>query len=304
MRQNVKSRRVTRRLPSFRALAAFEAFARHGRMIRAAEELCVTHGAVSRQIKALEAQLGAALVTGPRHALQLTPAGLALAQGVTAAFQTLRDALPPDAAAKRGRPLRLSCNGTFAMRWLIPRLQGFLAGRPDVQVEVSESYAPVDFSDGAYDAAIRLTGAAARADQTVSDLMPHHFGPVIAPGSGPLEAQARLVSRTHPPAWAEWMAASGVSLPPAAVEREFDHMFYMLEAAASGLGAAIASWPLVALDIERGRLVAPLGFIPGPERVAFFAPKRDPHPGAAPLRAWLIEQAAKLPVPPVRRAHM
>ena len=290
---------MTRRLPSFSALAAFEAFARHGRMTRAAEELCVTHGAVSRQIKALEAQLGAALVSGPRNALKLTPAGLTLAQGLTAAFETVRAALPPDAAAKQGRPLRLSCNGTFAMRWLIPRLQGFLSQHEEVRVEVSESYAPVDFSSGEYDAAIRLTVAPTAPDQIETLLLPHHFGPVIAPGSGALQDQARLSSRTHPPAWAEWMAASGVTLPPAPVEREFDHMFYMLEAAASGLGAAIGSWPLVAQDVERGRLAAPLGFIPGAGRIGFFAPRRDPHPGIAKFRDWLVAQATELPPPPV-----
>ncbi len=291
---------MTRRLPSFSALAAFEAFARHGRMTRAAEELCVTHGAVSRQIKALEAQLGAALVTGPRHALKLTSAGLTLAQGLTAAFETVREALPPDAAAKQGRPLRLSCNGTLAMRWLIPRLKGFLARQPQVQVEVSESHAAVDFSDGAYDAAIRLTAAPPGEGQVATPLMPHHFGPVAAPGSGPLEQQARLIARTHPPAWAEWMAASGVTLPPASIEREFDHHFYMLEAAASGLGVAIGSWPLVSQDVLSGRLVAPLGFIPaGPERVTLFTPRRDPHPGTQALRAWLLEEAAALPPAPV-----
>ena len=288
---------MTRRLPSFSALAAFEAFARHGRMTRAAEELCVTHGAVSRQIKALEAQLGAALVSGPRHALKLTPAGLTLAQGLTAAFETVREALPPDAAAKQGRPLRLSCNGTFAMRWLIPRLHGFVARRPDVTVEVSESYAPVDFRPGDYDAAIRLTLAPASSDQVETVLMPHDFGPVVARGSGPWQAQARLASRTHPPAWDEWAAAAGYDLPPAPATREFDHMFYMLEAAASSLGAAIGSWPLVAQDIERGRLSAPAGFIPGPGRIALFAPKADPHPGVAPLRAWLLEEAAAMPRP-------
>jgi DNA-binding transcriptional LysR family regulator len=289
---------MIRRLPSFSALAALEAFARHGRMTRAAEELCVTHGAVSRQIKALEAQLGVTLVAGPRHALKLTPAGLALAQGVTTGFDAMRAALPPPPGAQRGGPLRLSCNGTFAMRWLIPRLQDFLGGHPDLQVEINESHAPVDFGDGAYDAAIRLTEAPARPGQAVIDLMPHAFGPVIAPGSGPMQGQARLSSRTHPPAWAEWAAAAGAALPPASVEREFDHIFYMLEAAASGLGVAIGSWPLVYQDIERGRLAAPLGFVTGKGRIALFAPSRAPHPGVAPFRDWLLAQAATLPAAP------
>jgi LysR family glycine cleavage system transcriptional activator len=289
---------MTRRLPSLSALAAFEAFARHGRMTRAADELCVTHGAVSRQIKALETQLGVRLITGHRTALTLTPAGLTLAQGLTAGFTTIRAALPPGANAKQGRPVRLSCNGTFAMRWLIPRLQTFLADHKDVQVEISESHAPVDFTTGDYDAAIRLTLAGAAAGQIVTDIMPHHFGPVAAPGAGPVLTLPRLHSRTHPPAWAEWAESAGAELPEVGVEREFDHIFYMLEAAASGLGAAIGSWPLVFRDIEQGRMVAPHGFVPGQGRIAFFAPRRDVHPGLEPLKNWLLTEAAAMPDPP------
>jgi DNA-binding transcriptional LysR family regulator len=294
---------LPRRLPSLSALTAFEAFARHGRMTRAADELCVTHGAVSRQIKALEAQLGARLVDGPRHALKLTPAGLNLAQGLTAGLNTIRDALPPPAPGGKARPLRLSCNGTFAMRWLIPRLQGFIGRHPAIKVEIAESFAAVDFGDGAYDAAIRLTVVETPADQDEVVLMPHMFGPVCAPGAGPLDTQARLVSRTHPPVWAEWTAASGVDLGPGAGPREFDHMFYMLEAAASGLGLAVGSWPLVEQDIESGRLVAPLGFVPGHGRVGLFMPRRGQHPGLGALRDWLVEEAAKLPPPPVSSGH-
>jgi LysR family glycine cleavage system transcriptional activator len=272
-------------------------------MTRAADELCVTHGAISRQIKALEAQLGAKLIDGPRHALKLTTAGLTLAQGLTAAFDTIRGALPPTARGGQDRPLRLSCNGTFAMRWLIPRLHGFVALHPAVKVEIAESHAPVDFSDGAYDAAIRLTVAVTPDDQIETPLMAHAFGPVCAPGAGPLEPQARLISRTHPPVWVEWTAASGIDLGPGAGPREFDHMFYMLEAAAAGLGVAVGSWPLVEQDIERGRLVAPLGFTPGQGRIALFTPLRGAHPNLAALRDWLVEEAAKLPVPPVSFAH-
>ena len=70
------------------------------------------------------------LCSGCGFGQSILSAGLTLAQGLTAAFETVREALPPDAAAKQGRPLRLSCNGTLAMRWLIPRLKGFLARQP------------------------------------------------------------------------------------------------------------------------------------------------------------------------------
>lgn len=115
---------MTRRpLPSLKGLQAFEVFARTGSMTRAAAELSVTHGAVSRQIKALEAQLGARLVDGPKHQLQLTPAGRELASSLSTAFDLVASALPGAAADQE---LVVACPGTFAMKWLIPRLPRYL----------------------------------------------------------------------------------------------------------------------------------------------------------------------------------
>ncbi len=116
---------VRRSLPSLNALRAFEAFGRHGRMTAAAEELCVTHGAVSRQVQALEAELGVALTEGPRNRLRLTEPGLKLTEALTRAFETIEAGLPAGRQARRG--LRVSVQPTFAMKWLIPRLPDFVA---------------------------------------------------------------------------------------------------------------------------------------------------------------------------------
>lgn len=117
---------TARSLPPLNALRAFEAFARCGRMTLAADELCVTHGAISRQIRQLEDHLGAALTEGPRTKLVLTSTGVTLAQALTAAFDQIDAAIPrlPPAA---DRALVVSCLPTFAMKWLIPRLPGFVA---------------------------------------------------------------------------------------------------------------------------------------------------------------------------------
>ncbi|MFN7109945.1 MAG: LysR family transcriptional regulator, partial [Brevundimonas sp.] len=111
--------------PPLNALRTFEAFARHGSMTRAAAELCVTHGAVSRQIAALQTSLGVVLVSGPRHALVLTEAGAQLAERLTPAFGAIADAVQ---TTRHGaaREIEISCLGTFALKWLIPRLPGFL----------------------------------------------------------------------------------------------------------------------------------------------------------------------------------
>src|SRR5688572_21842657 len=110
-----------RHLPPLTALRAFEAFARRGRMTLAADELCVTHGAVSRQIRSLEEAVGLQLTEGPRHKLKLTEAGQRLAAALSGAFDQMEAAL--DGLKHDGHvELHLSCVGTLAIRWLIPRL--------------------------------------------------------------------------------------------------------------------------------------------------------------------------------------
>ena len=108
------------------ALRAFEAFARLGKMSLAADELCVTHGAVSRQVRSLEALCGVKLTQGPRNALKLTDAGERLARSLGRTFDEL-EASFREVKAAADRELHVSCVGTLAMKWLIPRLSGFHA---------------------------------------------------------------------------------------------------------------------------------------------------------------------------------
>ena len=117
-------------VPSLNALRAFEATARRRSMTLAAEELCVTHGAVSRQIKSLEAALGMALLTRSGRSVEPTPEGLRLAEGLRAAFSLM------DATIEHVRPspLVLSCSSSIAMCWLIPRISGFYQRNPDTEL--------------------------------------------------------------------------------------------------------------------------------------------------------------------------
>lgn len=167
-----------RRLPSLKALQAFEAFARSGAMTRAAALLGVTHGAVSRQIKALEQELGAPLVAGPRHALVLTAAGRELAAALTGAFDRIAAALP---GAAGDETLAVSCLGTFALKWLIPRLPAFLAAHPGAQVRLVEDQGPADFANGAVQGAIRLCQGPAPAGLKATAFLAQAYGPVCAP---------------------------------------------------------------------------------------------------------------------------
>ncbi len=293
-----------RALPPLTALRAFEAFARRGKMTLAAEELFVTHGAISRQIRSLEAATGLKLTEGPRHKLVLTEAGERLASNLTGAFDQLERTLV-ELSASAHEELHLSCVGTLAIRWLIPRLPGFHARHPSVRVRVTESYAPVDFARERFDAAIRVAEAPPIAGARAVGFLDNFHGPVVAPslvGSGPtgLEGLTRLTTGTRQTAWAEWEGHSGVSLPPAPETQEFEHIFYVLEAAAAGLGVGLSPWIYVAGDIAAGRLEAPLGFTPTPSKFWFLTPATVPKPHVAAFEEWLLQEAANAPPPPRR----
>jgi len=291
-----------RHLPPLSALRAFEAFARRGRMTLAADELCVTHGAVSRQIRSLEETLGLDLTEGPRHRLKLTEAGQRLAAALSGAFDQVEAALG-DLKSAAHVEVHLSCVGTLAIRWLIPRLPAFHARHPGVRVKVTESYAPVDFARERFDAAIRVAESAPIAGAEAVVFLENFHGPVVAPalvGDGPtgLEGLTRLTTGSRQTAWAEWESHSGITLPTPPDAQEFEHIFYTIEAAAAGLGVGLSPWVYVASDVAAGRLAAPLGFAPTPSRFWFLTPAGVARPAVADFRAWLLEEAAKVADPP------
>jgi LysR family transcriptional regulator, glycine cleavage system transcriptional activator len=286
------------------ALRAFEAFARHGRMSLAADELCVTHGAVSRQVRGLERLCGVRLTHGPRNNLRLTDAGERLSRSLGTTFDEIERSFV-EVSAGAEREIHVSCVGTLAMRWLIPRLPAFHARHPAHSVRVTESYSPVDFTREPFDAAIRLAEAVHVEGATTTALFDNFHGPVLSPALhgadlslGGLRALPRLHTRSHPQAWAEWTGHAGVILPEATAHREYEHIFYTLEAANAGLGVAITPWIYVAGDIAAGRLIAPFGFVRTPASFHLILPDEAPKRGLAHFRDWLVEEAAKAPPPP------
>ncbi|AYV45065.1 LysR family transcriptional regulator [Caulobacter flavus] len=295
-----------RPLPPLNALRAFEAFGRRGRMTLAADELCVTHGAVSRQVRQLEDHLGVALTEGPRNRLTMTEAGLKLAQGLTRAFDILEEAVPRPREAQPG-PTVVSCLPTFAMKWLIPRLPDFLERYPDTPVRVAESNGPFDFRADGIDLAIRMRDpdGPPSPDSDATAFLDTHVGPVAAPAlaerASSVEALLtlpRLHTRTFLHGWDQWAARAGVTLPPAGVVREFDHYFYMIEAAAAGLGVAMVPHAFAERDLAAGRLVAPLGMVSEPTLLCALTPRTGASRGARRFRDWLVEQGRACPPPP------
>ncbi|MGC0876443.1 LysR substrate-binding domain-containing protein [Pantoea agglomerans] len=254
---------MKRRLPSLNALRAFEAAGRLGRLNLAADELAVTHGAVSRQVKQLETWLGTRLFTGTRHAPQLSTAGARLLPELSTAFDRIEMAVCEIAKDREG-PLDVSCPGTFTMKWLIPRLHHFNVQHPDIEVRLSSHAKSSDPLTESADVAIRITHGSWPDNMEVLPLFNERFGPVCTPSLAagrrypPSVPLLHTISRRT--AWADWQKLSGESLAGTG-ESEYEHFYFMLEAAIAGLGMAIAPWPLVADDVMTGRLIAPYGFI-------------------------------------------
>lgn len=248
------------------ALRAFEAAARHGRLTAAAEELSVTHGAISRHVSLLETFIGAQLFEGPRNRPRLTAEGRVFGFALTAAFDQIEDALRIVGRSDDG-VLDVACLSTFAMRWLIPRLHDFTEKYPQYGVRLATDDRPPRTQ---VDVQILVLPPNAPIPDMCSPLFQEKLGLIIAPTSGDgreaslrhdIGTQPRLETRTRPQAWQEWARLTGEDRHDTpARTRIFDHYHLTIEAVLNGLGAAIAPWHLVAGDIESGRLLAPYGF--------------------------------------------
>jgi LysR family glycine cleavage system transcriptional activator len=249
------------------ALRAFEAAARHGQLTAAAEELAVTHSAVSRHVSHLEAFIGTQLFEGARNRPRLTAEGRVFGYALTAAFDQIEDALR---IVTKGDDsiLDVACLSTFAMRWLIPRLHDFAAKYPRYDVRLATDDRPPRTQ---VDVQILVLSPDDPIPDNDSVLFQEQLGLIVAPSLlnadlSCLRAVAtslpRLETRTRPRVWHEWSrltSQDGQGIPPAI--RVFDHYHLTIEAALSGLGAAIVPWHLVAGDVASGRLVAPYGFL-------------------------------------------
>lgn len=258
-----------RKLPPLNAVRAFEAAGRHQSFTKAAVELHVTHGAVSRQVALLEAWLGQPLFSRARSQVALTAAGRRYLSDMTPALDRIAVASAQlQQAHARGAQsaLRVSAPPTFTMRWLIPRMSAFQREHADVEIKLTTSLAPVDFRQHGYDLAIRgATEPLARCRSLpfmTETIVPVCHVDLLERG---LQKPADLARHTlidydtAPYTWAEWLVAASVPRVEPAGRQNFEEMYFALQAAAEGLGVVLVPLFLVADDIIGGRLCAPFG---------------------------------------------
>lgn len=287
------------RVPSFTTLRAFEAVARLGSMTRAAQELSVTHGAISKQVQALEEEFGIPLLRRLPRSVEPTPQGARFAATLGTAFGLIESGVNQLLPG----PLSLSCSASIMMRWLIPRMASFKKARPDIDLRISADHGPLDLLREGIDVAIRNDVVPAPQDVVVKPLMREWVGPVCSPeyaNSAALKTLADLAgvrlltTSSRPDAWSDWAALSGWTGEPLAEHESFEHFYLVLHAAACGLGLAMAPRYLVADDLAAGRLVAPFGFLQGKRTVVLWiSPQLRARDDIRAVTDWLQAEAAQ-----------
>jgi LysR family glycine cleavage system transcriptional activator len=259
---------MTDPLPPLQALRAFEAAARHLSYSRAAEELSLTHGAISHHIARLERELGVRLFLRDGQRMIPTDAGQILVRDVRRGLKILADAV---AAARtdperdrRRRPLTVSVLPSFAARWLLPRLARFQANHPDIEIAIRPTtmLATLDGRDG-NDLAIRY-GPGRWPGLKAQRMMKSGLFPVCSPAfldRHPMTAPRDLLGvpllRSPRQHWRPWFAAAGLDAPEPGRGPIYDDAALVLQAAAEGQGVALARAALAADDIAAQRLVRP-----------------------------------------------
>lgn len=250
-----------RHLPPLNALRAFEAAARHGNLTRAAEELCVTQGAVSRQVRNLEDHFGSKLFSRSANALSLTENGRALAPAVTDALTQLDHAA--EKLLRASDVLRLQVMPTFAVRWLMPRLPEFAALHPRIDVRITITLHPAELDSDSFDAAI-LYGDGSWPACQADCLARECLAPVTAadrPGDtatsthhGFWPETTLLHTTTDRRDWPWWLSEVGLDFPAGDQGPAFETLDMAVRAAEAGHGVALGDLSLISEDLHEGRL--------------------------------------------------
>lgn len=289
---------MPRDLPSLNALRSFDAAARLESVSLAADSLNVTHGAVSRQLRSLESELGVALFEKAGRGLKLTDAGRRLRDACDQAFADLRQACESIRQADVHAPLLLACPGSLLARWFIPRLDRLNRELPELNLHLSASEAELDPRRPGVSATLLFAAPPWPADLQAYPLLNERIGPVLSPrlagaerfaAGAPqtLRGEPLLHTASRPGAWADWALSSGLAPTDLRQGQGFEHLYYLLEAALAGIGVAIAPELLVADDVASGRLVAPWGFVETGNQLVLLAAARQPQTRIAQLAGWL-----------------
>jgi len=292
---------MPRRLPQLNALKAFDAAARHESFTRAAEELCVTQGAVSHQVKALEEELGVKLFNRERQRLVITEAGREYLVVVRDAFDRIAVGTERLVQRQSSGVLTVSTSPDFAAKWLVHRLGRFAEAHPTIDLRVSATMHHVDFAREDVDVAVRH-GDGRWPGLDVARLCSEQLFAVCSPKlvsartriSGPADVvKFPLLHLDNREGWSKWLAAAGAAsdLTRGPI---LNRASMLIDAAVDGQGVALARTTLAAWDLLANRLVRPFGLaLPLSKSYWIVCPKATAAlPKIMIFRGWLLAEAA------------
>ncbi len=291
------------RLPPLNALRAFEATARHLSVKNAAEELCVTPGAVSQMLKTLELNLGVKLFHRVNRGIFLTDIGQTYLPPVSNAFRQLTEASNRIVNTVDTGILTISVTSFFASAWLVPRLTQFQADNPEIDLRVVTSNRLVDFSRDGVDVAIRH-GLGVYPGLCSERVLAVEVVPVAAP-----DLVARLGEPAFPidltrwphvhdaerKAWHRWFQAQGIEEVGPPRGPSFDDSGLLLQAVLTGQGVGLLPAAMVAPELAKGRLVkvAEVTLLEDFAYYLVYPEDRQARPKISAFRNWILESAAE-----------
>lgn len=288
-------------LPSLRALRAFEATARHASVTLAAQELNVTPGAVSVQVRELEAALVTDLFIRRPRQLVLTPAGERYFPAIHEAFRAIRAATTELTASARLTVITITCTPSIAVQWLVPRLEQLEQQMPGVDIRVSPSNRVMDFARDAIDLAIRHSEGRHEglvSEKLFDDPIVPACSPALLDKLGPIRkpadlARFPLLHSEHRYEWRLWLDTAGASHVDASRGPVFINSNGEIEAAKAGLGVVLARRSLIEKELADGVLIAPLpqGLKSGLAYYLVYPSEALDRPAVRAVRDWLASEA-------------
>jgi LysR family glycine cleavage system transcriptional activator len=290
-----------RNFPPLNALRAFESAARHRTFSRAAEELCVTQGAVSRQIAKLESHVGMSLFRRGSRRLELTFEGARFYGFVHEAFERILDAMEIFSQQSEQSVLKIKVPPTFGIRWFVPRLVQFHGLHPEMDVQITTSHQPVDFSQEHIDVAVHW-GAGDWEGLAADYLIGEELTPVCSPAllqgkalrkPSDLAQHILLHSMNRTNDWRIWLEAAAAPEVDWTRALKFENSGLTYQAAIDRLGVVVAQRAFIEDDLATGRLVAPFKLVVPGERAYYlvYPPNRLKQAKVAQFRDWLLDMA-------------
>jgi LysR family glycine cleavage system transcriptional activator len=299
------------RLPSLETLRIFAVAARHLSFTKAADELHLTQSAVSHRVRALEEELGMPLFRRLMRRLELTRAGQALAQRMDQAVSDIARTIAELDTRSDEQHLTVTLLPSVAARWLVPRLPGFHAQNPDIQLQLVTDPRLLDLRAARIDLALRF-GRGNYPGYAVTRLMPDFVFPVCSPQliaqHGPVATIEALLALPllHDCAtegdgsgsdWSSWLNRLGRAELSCHDGQRFSEAGLLIDAAVLGLGVALARSSLVSDHLASGTLICPLR-LSAPTAFAYYLvglPDAAALPKITRFRQWLQAEAAAMP---------